>query len=238
MLIDMLSKSSTLSDADELAQHLRDTPWYIEELYEMVNPLSATTYSDEPTSPGTCGSKPPLSLTVLELIDYEAKWIALLGRSAMTTGALPHRPLDCFYAHGGVPQGLSTRPGSRTKFKELCEHMAVWSSTLYDCEDSDAYRLGMSRTRAITSKLCDSQRDEWLTLREAAALTGRAEGTINQWAKSGALMTVNSDDMMVEGQRSERLFSKRSLELYMKALGFKNRNRKHNGYVSLDDIHA
>lgn len=176
-------------DTQVLTEHLRNTPFIIQQLRALMNPNDYR-YSDEETiSQCTFGPKSPTNDCYIDFADHEAALIGNMTRYCMAAGSIPTIPLKGFWAIAGTCIGMRTNglPGVRTACRHLIEHIDCVINT----EGIEDLLAEMVAVRKVSLSLIPNENTNWMTMEEAIKFTGRSKSQIYKWLQAGGIQTLD-----------------------------------------------
>lgn len=199
-------------DAQQLKEHLAETPAYIARLRELMTPGNCG-YSDVPTSSGF-GPRSPLNEHAMGLADMEAAFIGNLARYCMAMRTVPPHPLKGLWFIDGECKGIHTY-GLKT-LPALIRHLIHWAPYIIGTEGIQDILKAGEETRWYTKRtLPGEQKETWLTQKQAEAHTGRTRWTLWQWRTNGTVRHKKDEygtiylkqdlDLMLEIKRGNQI---------------------------------
>lgn len=175
-------------DEKALRDHILDTIDIVVDLREkMTGTMSAAYDEDIVSGGGGAGSKPPLSLDLLQVADYEVATVGALARQCKRWNTINIPPLTMFSGDiQGNITGLSTRPGSLAAFQRLTALLSYHADKILATEDAVVILWDWEKLRNISRIYSPIARTtEWLTTKQAAEVAGVGKSTIHEWTVKG-----------------------------------------------------
>lgn len=175
-------------NAEQLDQHLRETPWFIEQHRARISPTNYA-YSDEIMTPGGFGPKSPGNDNAIMFADQEAATIGRLASYCMNTGSIPRFPLKGLWWSRGRCLGLSV--DGLEGFRKSVDRVRLHVGDILATEGVEEYLEDMAEMRSISLGMFPNEDDNWLTMEEAIDFTGRSDKTIYKWLSAGGIHTLD-----------------------------------------------
>lgn len=218
-------------DAQQLTEHIKQTPTYIRRHRGRMIP-GGIGYSDTPAF-GGFGSKSPCSDHAMELADMEAAFLGNLAHYCIQIGTVPPVSLKPFWFVNGTCLGLRALGhdedeiniwGEHTGYDYLAplypivDHLVRYVPFILGTEGVEELLEAGQETRWYSKKMFPEEEDDWIDEPTAMELVGRTVQTLREWRRSGTVRFIKDKQSI--------LYKKDDLQL-MAEIREGNRMRNH-----------
>ena len=198
-------------DAQKLRDHLSEVTEYVERArtdFLHNNPLTVPHEDDPFVKPPPPGSKPPGNLSAQALADMEVCFVGNLIDYCVAMGSVPPVRMGCFWrdCDGGIlglrPSGIvEDEHGERyPDLERVISHLRAYAGEVVTTEGvGDLLRAGEA-TRDCSRFYYDKPDKNYVSVKEAATIAGRAVVTIYKWMENGWIESIQdaNGDVIVE----------------------------------------
>lgn len=222
-------------DKTQLKQLIIETPTMVYRHKQNMHKTTTYNFKQETINTGTqSGSKPPLNIHSLQAADLEASTIGTIAYYCYHIGSIEQAPpLKAFiWNHNGC-QGLKIQLKNTTPMKELertCEYLLLHIEEVLNTEGIEEYLSCFETIRAYSRKCFPNElvsADNWIDLQEALSYSNWSINNLKLLVNKGHIETTipYSDNEDNNNTFKDRLFSKRDIDLYLKRIAARRRDR-------------
>lgn len=178
------------ADAEQLLnKHLLETPFFVEQHRARMNPTNYA-YSDDGGGSTGFGPKSPCQDNAIDLADYEVALIGELAMLCMDAGTIQPRPFKGFWRNRkGHCVGMMV--DGMPHVKAMCEYLRARVPAILETEGVGELLVEMGQVRKKSMQMFPNEDDNWLTMEEAQAFTGKSDKMIYQWIQAGGIPTLD-----------------------------------------------